>query len=227
MFKNDYADGKKSLTRAVLRFSIRTGGRVIHGNEVIPEGRVDPPVVVELEDDGPAELGDLPDEFVLEDPGPYGFAYESNWISMAVSQSSPNPFQTSSLSVAFSVRTKRHWFLYTLEFPDSSVDLISSVSSGSGPTLASTMAEYSHSYVRVEPLSLVGLNFKRKSCAVEFENVAIPHDEVLSQPITSLTSPFFASLPRILLMYLYQLSAFAEKYCRNCETFARSSVWAP
>jgi len=86
MFKNNYADGKKSLTRAVLKFSIRTGGRVVHGNDVKPEEQVDPPVVVKFEDDGPAELGDPAEGFMLEEgPGPYGFAYESNWISIAIS----------------------------------------------------------------------------------------------------------------------------------------------
>jgi len=85
MIKNDYEDRKKSLTRAVLNFSIRTGGRVVHGNDAKPEERMDPPVVVKLEDDGSAELGDLAEGFMLEGPGPYGFAYESNWISMAIS----------------------------------------------------------------------------------------------------------------------------------------------
>ena len=192
-------NGRELLTRGVLKSPIRTGGRVFHANEVVPEERVDPPIVVELEDDEPVRLDDV-EGFVLEE-GPYGFVYESNWTSMVVSKSSFNPFQTSSRSVAFSVRTlKRHWFLYTLEIPESSVDLSSSISSGSGPTLASTMAEYSHSYVCLETPPLVGLNFKRTSCAFGFENVAIPHDEVLSQPITSRTSPFLASLPRILLM---------------------------
>jgi hypothetical protein len=52
IFKNDYADGKKSLTRAaVLKFLIRTGGRVVHGSDAMPYKRVDPPVVADLERD--------------------------------------------------------------------------------------------------------------------------------------------------------------------------------
>lgn len=54
MFKDEYADGKKSLTRAVLTFSIRNGGRVVHGNDAELKKRADPAAVVELEDDRPA-----------------------------------------------------------------------------------------------------------------------------------------------------------------------------
>jgi hypothetical protein len=49
MFKNDYVDGKKSFTKAVLKFLIRTGGRVVHGSDVMLKERVDLPVVAELE----------------------------------------------------------------------------------------------------------------------------------------------------------------------------------
>jgi hypothetical protein len=36
IFKNDYADGKNSLTRAVLKFLIGTVGRVVHGSDAMP-----------------------------------------------------------------------------------------------------------------------------------------------------------------------------------------------
>jgi len=51
IFKNDYADGKKSLTRAVLKSLIRAGGGVVHGSDAMPEKRVDPPVFDDLERD--------------------------------------------------------------------------------------------------------------------------------------------------------------------------------
>ena len=51
----------------MLKLSTKTGGRVVHGNDVMPEERVDPPVVVELESRGPIGLGDLVKEPVLEE----------------------------------------------------------------------------------------------------------------------------------------------------------------
>jgi hypothetical protein len=51
IFKNDYADGKKSLTREVLKFLIETVGRVVHGSDAMTEKRVYPPIVAALERD--------------------------------------------------------------------------------------------------------------------------------------------------------------------------------
>ena len=99
-------NGRKLVTRAVLKLPIRTGGRVFHGNEVIPEERVDPPVVVELEDDAAVGLGDV-EGLVLEE-GPYELAYKSDWTSMAIAKPSLSSFQTSSQSMAFNVHTNRH-----------------------------------------------------------------------------------------------------------------------
>jgi len=132
---------KVLLTRAVLKSGKQTAGCGLCGNEDMLEERVDSFLVVELKYDGPVGLGEGP----LPEGGIYEFGYESNWTSMAVSKSNPNPCQISSRRVAFSVRTKRHWFLYTPEYPESSLDLSASASSGIGPALASTMPEYSQS----------------------------------------------------------------------------------
>jgi len=103
---------KVLLTRAALKSAKQTADGGLCGNEVVLEERVDPFLIVELKYDRPVGLGDL-FEGPLPEGGIYEFGYESYWTSMAVSKSNFNPCQMSSRSVAFNVRTKRHWFLYT------------------------------------------------------------------------------------------------------------------
>jgi len=163
---------------------------------------VDLAPVIDLEYDAPGGVADVIEGPLLE-VAFHKVGCESDWSPMEVSKSKPKLSQTSSRSVAFIVRTKRHWFLYSSEFPESSLDLKSSISSGSGPPLISNVPDLSHIWNSLSP---VGLNFRWKSCTIEFANVVISHDVALSQPMTSRTSPFLASRPRMSLTYLYQFS---------------------
>jgi len=141
---------------------------------------------------------------------------------MAISKSNPSPFQISSRNVASSMRTKRNcWFMYTFEFPEASIELRSSVLRS--PILPLNQS-WQHTPFRVSPSHFPWLVWISSGnlAPLNLRMWPSPMTRALSQPTTSCTSPFqVAYLPRILEMYLYQFSELAEKYCRNCETFAR------
>ena len=138
--------------------------------------------------------------------------------------------QAFSESVTLSVRRNRDWFRSRFE----SVSPSSSFSPRPGPTLTSATPECSHMYLfpalRCDWCSPRAENFKRTfvSCdKFEQANVAIPQEVVLSHPVTTWRSPFWASRPRGPLTNLYQSSAWETIYCLSLEKLLKSSEYAP